>query len=98
MFRNHTPARTCVGCSYKGNKSEFIRLVNSDPGIISVDTAGVSSGRGVYVCRAATCLDKALKGNRLEKSFRTQILFSDRVKAKLLESVFEQTTLEEKVG
>ena len=98
MFRNHTPVRTCIGCGFKGKKRDFIRLANSDPGVISVDNGGFLSGRGVYLCRTPTCLDKAFKGNRLEKSFRTQILFSDRVKDKLVESVFGFTILEEKVG
>jgi len=98
VFRNHTPVRTCIGCGLKGKKRDFIRLVNSDPEVISIDNDGFLSGRGVYLCRTPTCLDKVFKGNRIEKAFRTQILFSDRVKKQLVESVFGFTIREEKVG
>lgn len=63
-----TPLRRCAGCGASKDKRELIRIVRDQNGVISVDETGRRSGRGVYVCRNLSCLEKAWKTKALEKS------------------------------
>lgn len=67
------PQRTCIGCNSQKNKKDLIRIVKNKDGIISIDRTGKASGRGAYICDDITCLEKAIKSKRLEKTFRTKI-------------------------
>jgi len=62
------PMRQCLGCSEHFPKAELLRVVLSPEGDISLDFTGKKSGRGAYVCRKSSCLAKAQKTKRLEKS------------------------------
>jgi predicted RNA-binding protein YlxR (DUF448 family) len=65
--------RSCVGCRRRGVKSEFIRVVRSPEGIVSLDPAGRSPGRGAYLCPSPRCLKQALKGGRLTRALRSPV-------------------------
>ncbi len=67
------PERKCIGCNMHKEKSEFIRVVRSPEGEISLDVTGKKSGRGAYICKDIACLKKARKQNRLEKSLNCKI-------------------------
>lgn len=67
------PERRCAGCSEHREKSEFIRVVRSPEGEVSLDFTGKASGRGVYICRDAACLKKARKSRRFESSLKVEI-------------------------
>jgi predicted RNA-binding protein YlxR (DUF448 family) len=67
------PLRKCVGCGEMKNKKEMIRIVRSPEGDFSVDATGKKNGRGAYLCNNEDCLEKAVKGHGLEKSFSTAI-------------------------
>lgn len=56
MKRGHVPIRTCVGCRRRRPKLEMIRLAAIGDGL------GVSAqgGRGLYLCRDASCVEKGL--------------------------------------
>ena len=84
------PMRHCIGCGAELPKSELIRVVRSPDGVISIDKTGKSAGRGAYICRKASCLQKARKSGRLGKSLDANI--SDEI----YETLKEQT--EEKNG
>ena len=60
------PQRTCIGCNLKADKNSFIRIVKNKEGKITVDRTGKASGRG-------ECLEKAIKGKKLEKAFEMKI-------------------------
>lgn len=62
--------RSCVGCRRRAVKGEFIRVVRSPEGRVSVDRTGKAPGRGAYVCPSARCLKQALKGGRLARALR----------------------------
>ena len=64
------PQRMCVGCQTVRNKREMIRVVKSPEGEFSIDKTGKKSGRGAYICPKRECLEAAIKGRRLEKSFK----------------------------
>lgn len=64
------PKRTCVGCRAVRPKQEMLRIARTPDGIVSVDAAGRSEGRGVYVCRNAHCLDEAVRRKALERGLK----------------------------
>ena len=67
------PQRTCVGCNIENNKNALIRIVKNKEGIISIDKTGKANGRGAYICNNLSCLEKAIKTKRLERTFGTKI-------------------------
>ena len=67
------PQRTCIGCNLKADKNSFIRIVKNKEGKITVDRTGKASGRGAYISDNIECLEKAIKGKKLEKAFEMKI-------------------------
>ena len=67
------PQRKCIGCNVSKNKNELIRIVKNKSGEIQMDRTGRAAGRGAYLCDDVTCLEKAIKGHRLEKAFEMNI-------------------------
>lgn len=67
------PQRMCIGCQEMKPKKELIRVVKNQEGEIKVDLTGKAQGRGAYICKSLQCLEKAVKGKRLEKNFETKI-------------------------
>ena len=67
------PQRTCLGCNEAKPKNELIRIVKQSDGKIFVDKTGKAEGRGAYICNAVECLEKAIKSERLSRSFETEI-------------------------
>lgn len=73
MTPKKIPMRMCLGCNEMKPKRELIRAVHQKDGTILLDTTGKAAGRGAYVCRQLSCLQKARKARRLEKAFSCQI-------------------------
>jgi len=67
------PQRMCNGCLEKKDKKELIRVVKNKEGQISIDLTGKKPGRGAYICRSLTCLEKAIKAKRLDKNLEAKI-------------------------
>lgn len=67
------PMRMCVGCQEMKPKKELLRVVRTPEGGIEIDLTGKLSGRGAYLCPQAACLEKAVKGKRLEKAFQQSV-------------------------
>jgi len=65
------PLRRCVGCHEMKNKPELIRITKDTTGLFSFEKK--APGRGAYLCRNATCLEKARKSKGLERSFKCAI-------------------------
>ena len=40
---------------------------------VAIDLTGKASGRGAYICKEITCLEKLIKTKRLEKIFEMKI-------------------------
>lgn len=66
-------------------KKTLIRVVRTPEDAIEIDRTGKRSGRGAYICPSRECLDKALKGKRLEKALKHSI--TQDIKESLLEGV-----------
>ena len=73
MVKKKKPERTCMACNEQKEKQELLRIVKSKEGIIEVDLTGKKSGRGAYICKNETCLDKLIKSKRLERVFEKEI-------------------------
>lgn len=69
----HAPLRKCVGCGEFIGKKGAVRIVRDKDGNISLDPTGKKPGRGAYLCRDVKCLDAALKGKKLERSFKCRV-------------------------
>ena len=73
LKQKHTPERKCLGCSEHFPKSALIRIVRKPDGEIVLDATGKVSGRGAYICKSASCLKKAIKSSRIERSLDCSI-------------------------
>lgn len=67
------PQRTCIGCGQIKAKKELIRVVKDKEGNISIDRTGKANGRGAYLCDDISCLEKAIKAKKLERTFEMKI-------------------------
>ena len=67
------PQRSCVVCRTQKNKNELLRIVKNKENEIKIDTIGKELGRGAYICYSEQCLEKAIKGKKLEKALETKI-------------------------
>ena len=69
MKQKKIPLRKCLGCGVQKPKQELARVVKSPQGDISLDLTGKKSGRGAYICKDVSCLNKAKKAKRFEHAF-----------------------------
>ncbi len=67
------PMRMCLGCRESKPKKEILRIVKNKENVISIDDTGKAHGRGAYVCKRKSCLEKTIKGRKLEKVFEKAI-------------------------
>jgi predicted RNA-binding protein YlxR (DUF448 family) len=66
-----TPIRTCAGCRQRAGKPELLRAV-VDGDRIRLDPEMRLPGRGVYLHRAAACIEAAGRGG-LSRSLRRRL-------------------------
>ena len=66
------PMRRCVGCMESKPKNELVRIACYE-GEVTVDPTGKAKGRGVYMCPAKACMDKARKKRSLQRNFEIEI-------------------------
>lgn len=81
------PLRQCVGCGEMKSKKEMMRVIKTPEDEIVLDDTGKRNGRGAYICRERSCLQKAQKSRGLERSLKHAI--SDEVYDKLLKEFDE---------
>lgn len=67
------PMRQCIGCKEMKPKKELIRILKTSEGGIVLDATGKKNGRGAYLCKKDTCMEEAIKGRGLERSFKMSI-------------------------
>lgn len=60
------PERMCVSCRQMKPKNELLRIVNTVDGVV-VDLTGKQNGRGVYICKCAECVRRALSNKKFDK-------------------------------
>ena len=83
------PQRRCIGCFESKPKNELIRVVRATDGKICVDKTGKINGRGAYICYNVECLEKAIKGKKLEKEFDYINEVGDYNQRKVLQAFYD---------
>ena len=71
--KKKSPQRQCVGCGEMKDKREMLRILKTADGAITLDATGKKNGRGAYLCFDRACLEKAVKGHGLERSFKMAV-------------------------
>ena len=60
-------------CGELKDKKDLLRIVkNKEEGIL-IDESGKKNGRGAYVCKSKACIEEALRTNKLNRVFRTEV-------------------------
>ena len=67
------PERRCLGCNEHKPKAELLRVVRTPEGEVALDFKGKMNGRGAYICKQLSCLKKARRGGRIDKSLECEI-------------------------
>ena len=67
------PMRTCLVTGEKLEKKDLIRVVRTPEGEVIVDTTGKANGRGAYLKKDITVIDKAKKSGILNKKLEVNV-------------------------
>ena len=67
------PMRQCVGCMEMKQKNTMMRALKTPQDEIVLDVTGKKNGRGAYLCKCMSCLQKARKNKGLERSFKMSL-------------------------
>lgn len=67
------PLRKCIVTKEQHDKSALIRIVKSKEDVVSVDPSGKAHGRGAYMKLDAKVIEKARKGNAIQKHFGVKV-------------------------
>ena len=89
----HQPSRTCVGCGAKRRQREMLRIAASEGSEPQVDVKYCLPGRGAYLCRMKTCVERALVRRAVERSLKLKICLDTRLKSELEQHLFVDSTL-----
>lgn len=73
MKNKKIPMRSCVVTKEKLPKNELLRIVKTPEGNILADITGKLNGRGAYIKKDITVLEKAKKNKVLERALDTVI-------------------------
>ena len=68
--RAEGPVRQCAGCGARFPKSALLRAVKGSSGAAVPDPDGKAQCRGVYICRNAKCLSRAIKNGKISRQLR----------------------------
>lgn len=73
MKNKKIPMRSCVITKEKLPKGELLRIVKCPDGTICVDETGKLNGRGAYIKKDISVLEKAIKSKILERVLEAKI-------------------------
>ena len=73
MKQRKIPLRTCVITKESLPKQELLRIVRTPEGYVTVDETGKLNGRGAYIKKDVSVLEKAQKSKMLEKRLEVEI-------------------------
>ncbi|RYL95305.1 YlxR family protein [Sporolactobacillus sp. THM7-4] len=61
------PMRKCIACQESSEKKGLFRIVRSPEGEIFLDLTGKKNGRGAYLSKRKSCVQKAREKNLLSR-------------------------------
>lgn len=67
------PMRSCVVTREKCEKRDLIRIVRTPEGEVKIDLNGKMNGRGAYIKKDVTVVDKAKKSKVLERHLEVNV-------------------------
>ena len=67
MKNKKIPMRSCVVTREKCEKKDLIRVVRTPEGEVKIDLTGKMNGRGAYIKKDVSVVDKAKKSKALER-------------------------------
>ena len=67
------PMRSCVVTHEKLPKQELVRVVRTPEGTVIVDVTGKANGRGAYLKKALSVVDKAYSSKVLNKILEVEV-------------------------
>lgn len=67
------PMRTCVVTHEKCEKKDLLRVVKNNEGVVFVDDTQKANGRGAYLKKDASVIEKARSSKALEKHLEIKI-------------------------
>lgn len=67
------PLRQCVITKERVPKSELIRIVKDNTGVVTVDVTGKTNGKGAYIMKSNEVLEKAIKTKALDRALEVTI-------------------------
>ena len=73
MKNKKIPMRSCVVTREKLPKIELLRIVKNTDGVVLADVTGKINGRGAYIKKDISVLEKARKSKVLERVLETVI-------------------------
>lgn len=73
MKTKKIPLRSCAVSKEKLPKQELIRVVKNKENEVFIDLTGKANGKGAYIKKDLTILEKAIKTKALEKHLETKI-------------------------
>lgn len=85
MKTRKIPMRTCVVSGEKLPKKELVRVVKNKEGEVFVDITGKQNGRGVYLKKDKSVIEKAKKTKILDKKLEIQI--DDKIYEELIDTL-----------
>ena len=73
LKQRKVPQRTCVVTREKADKNEMIRIVRTPEGEIIIDESGKANGRGAYLKKDISVIEKAKKNGALNRHLEVEI-------------------------
>ena len=73
MKKRKIPLRTCVITKESLPKGELLRIVRTPEGEVKVDETGKLNGRGAYIKKDISVLEKAKKSKILDRRLEVEI-------------------------
>ena len=67
MKNKKIPMRSCVVTREKCEKKDLIRIVRTPDALVKIDLTGKLNGRGAYIKRELSVVDKAKKSKALDR-------------------------------
>ena len=67
------PQRKWIACQERDSKKGLIRIVKTKENNIFLDETGKANGRGAYICKDKTCLEKAIKSKAINRAFKIEV-------------------------
>jgi len=67
------PMRSCVVTREKCEKKDLIRVVRTPEGEVKIDLTGKLNGRGAYIKRELSVVDKAKKSKVLDRHLEVSV-------------------------